>query len=357
VALDRVEMFAQGLDHPEGIAILRDGTIFVGGEAGQIYRIDGDEPPREVANVGGFVLGIAADAEGTLYACSDALHSVFRVEPSTGRVERFASGLEDRPMRAPNWPAFDADGNLFVSDSGDWRAADGLIWVVRPGGRLEVWTEQSANFPNGLAVAPDGSRLLAVESYPGRIIEIPIDDDGSAGPRRVLCELGLTVPDGIAVADDGSLIVACYRPDVIYRWDRGDGSTCSSLIRRVRSSPRLPTWRSRATTSTRSSFPTWPPGTSPAGGSACAAARSSARPPARSEGRARMDRVHADLDRDRSIDERTADLLARMTLREKVGQLSLTLLEWKAYRRTPNDVELTDEFRDEVARFDGMGTM
>jgi hypothetical protein len=26
------------------------------------------------------------------------------------------------------------------------------------------------------------------------------------------------VPDGIAVAMDGSLVLACYRPDIIYRW-------------------------------------------------------------------------------------------------------------------------------------------
>jgi gluconolactonase len=220
--LDDLEMFAQGLDHPEGIALASDGTIFVGGEAGQIYAIE-DDSPREVANTGGFVLGLAADGEGRLYACDEARRAVLRVDPARGDVEVFASGLDGREMRCPNWPAFDAHGNLYVSDSGGWDAADGLIWVIRPGGQLEVFTEQSANFPNGLAVAPDGSRIYAVESTPGRIVEIPIDDDGSAGGRRVLCELGMVVPDGIAVADDGSLVVACYRPDAIYRWSESDG--------------------------------------------------------------------------------------------------------------------------------------
>jgi gluconolactonase len=221
--LDRLEVFAEGLDHSEGIAILPEGTIYTGGEAGQIFRIGDDDAPVEVANTGGFVLGIAADAEGRLYACDDALASVLRIDPATGQVDTLATGLDDRPMHSPNWPAFDGAGNLYVSNSGGWGKAEGLIWVVRPGGRLEIWTEQSADFPNGVAVAPDGSRLYAVESNPGRIIEIPIADDGSAGRRRVLCELGLTVPDGVAVAADGSLVVACYRPDVIYRWSEGDG--------------------------------------------------------------------------------------------------------------------------------------
>jgi gluconolactonase len=223
VGLDRLEPFAHGLDHPEGIAIVPDGAIFVGGEAGQVYLVDGERAPHEVANTGGFVLGLAADGDGALYACDDARRCVFRVDPATGGVELFVSGVDGRPMRAPNWPAFDAQGNLYVSDSGEWGASDGLIWVVRPGRRLEVFSEQSVDFPNGLAVARDGSRLYAVESNPGRIVEIPIDDDGSAGERRVLCELGLVVPDGIALADDGSLVVACYRPDAIFRWDSHDG--------------------------------------------------------------------------------------------------------------------------------------
>jgi gluconolactonase len=58
---------------------------------------------------------------------------------------------------------------------------------------------------------------------PSRLVEIPIDDDGSAGRLRVLCELGWSVPDGVAVCEDGSLVIACYRPDALYRWSAGDG--------------------------------------------------------------------------------------------------------------------------------------
>jgi len=224
VGLESLEVFANGLDHAEGIAVLEDGTIYVGGEAGQVYRVEEDGSFEEVANTGGFALGLAADAEGRLYVCDNVRQAVLRVDPASGQVEVFSSGLPGRPIAVPNWGAFDGEGNYYVSDSGDWQASGGLIWVVRPGGLTEVWSEQSVNFPNGLAVAPDGSRVFVVESTPdAAIVEIPIEPDGSAGPRRILCELGLAVPDGIAVASDGSLIVACYRPDVIYRWHEDDG--------------------------------------------------------------------------------------------------------------------------------------
>jgi gluconolactonase len=233
IGLDLLEVFAEGLDHPEGIAISPDQTIYVGGEEGQVYAVDATGDPRVIANlrdhpagagVTGFVLGIAADAADRLYVCDEGSAKLFRVDPADGAVQVASAGLEGRPMRCPNWPAFDAEGNLYVSDSGGWGTGDGLIWVLRPGGRTEVWCEEAHDFPNGLALTPDGGTLFCVESVPGRIVEIPIHEDGSPGPRRVLCELGpAVVPDGVAIADDGALIVACYRPDVIYRWHPDDG--------------------------------------------------------------------------------------------------------------------------------------
>jgi len=50
------------------------------------------------------------------------------------------------------------------------------------------------------------------------MVAFDIRPDGSAGPRRVLLDLAGSVPDGLAFATDGSVVIACYRPDVLYRW-------------------------------------------------------------------------------------------------------------------------------------------
>ena len=223
VGLDRIETFAAGLDHPEGIAITPEGRIYVGGEAGQIYRIEPDDTFTEVANTGGFILGIAADAAGRIYAIDNVHKCVWRVTPETGSYDVYAQGPADRPFNVPNWGAFDVDGNYYLTDSGGWGEGNGLIWRIRPGGRADVWAPSAVDFPNGCAVPPDGHCLFYVESLPGRICRIEIADDGTAGERTVLCELGLAVPDGVAITDDGALVVACYRPDVIYRWHADDG--------------------------------------------------------------------------------------------------------------------------------------
>ncbi|MEU6347713.1 glycoside hydrolase family 3 N-terminal domain-containing protein [Streptomyces sp. NPDC047072] len=58
------------------------------------------------------------------------------------------------------------------------------------------------------------------------------------------------------------------------------------------------------------------------------------------------------------IESRVRDLLSRMTLREKVGQVNQRMYGWDAYRRTPDgDFELTDALYAETERFEGLGAL
>jgi len=58
------------------------------------------------------------------------------------------------------------------------------------------------------------------------------------------------------------------------------------------------------------------------------------------------------------VDARVRDLLSRMTLREKVGQLNQRMYGWDAYRRTPDGgFELTEALHAETDRFQGLGAL
>jgi beta-glucosidase len=57
------------------------------------------------------------------------------------------------------------------------------------------------------------------------------------------------------------------------------------------------------------------------------------------------------------IQGQVEELLSRMTLNEKVGQLNQRMYGWNAYKRVGDDIELTEEFKNEVLKFDGMGAL
>ena len=55
--------------------------------------------------------------------------------------------------------------------------------------------------------------------------------------------------------------------------------------------------------------------------------------------------------------ERAADLLSRLTLREKVGQVNQRLYGFRSYVRTGDAVELAEDFKREVERWGGLGAL
>ena len=60
---------------------------------------------------------------------------------------------------------------------------------------------------------------------------------------------------------------------------------------------------------------------------------------------------------DLSPEERAKDLLARMTVREKVGQLNQKLYGFSCYERAGDEIALTRGFRDEVKKWSGLGLL
>ncbi len=223
-----LSILASDLDHPEGVAWSPNGWIAAGGEAGQIYRIDpnaGDA--AQIADTGGFALGMAFDAADLLYVCDMGRHAVVRVDPRTGAVDDITTGYGDTPVRVPNYPVFSEDGYLFFSDSGDWAARDGLIFVRTPAGQVSIATRDAGGYANGLAINPDGSHLYVVETSIPRISRFALLGDGALGPRETVVDMPETVPDGLAFAADGTLLISCYRPDAIFLWD---GESLGTLV-------------------------------------------------------------------------------------------------------------------------------
>ena len=102
-APDNVRLLGQNLDHPEGICIGPDGTVYTGGEAGQVYRLTPEGRQEQYASTGGFLLGIALDGTGNIHACDAERRSVLRIAPDGTVIER-SRGTPERRMVLPNFP-------------------------------------------------------------------------------------------------------------------------------------------------------------------------------------------------------------------------------------------------------------
>jgi gluconolactonase len=207
--------FARGLDHPECVAIGADGSLFAGGEAGEIYRVSTDGTVTEFAKALGESGGIALDADGNLYECNLSGH-VNRITPE-GELTVYSTGTAELPAFFPNYPVFDQHGNLFFTDSGEWPKQNGRIYAVRPGGATELAFPDHLGFPNGLALDTDEGWLYVVQSNLHNVVRIRVSDGSLVGRAEIYAEFATTtVPDGIALTETRNLYVAFYEPSVIY---------------------------------------------------------------------------------------------------------------------------------------------
>jgi len=212
IPLEGFAFVADGLDHPECVATGPDGVLYAGGEAGQIYRID-DGDVHLIASTGGFILGLCLDADSNVYACDLRRHEVIRVTPS-GEMSRYGE-----PIPVPNYPVFTDDGHLFVSDSGPRWGGDGRLMRIAPDGTTAAMDVDVRAFPNGLAISPDGRWLyLVLTTLPG-VVRMRLDGHDVVGEPETIVELAQHVPDGLAFDAEGRLLISCYAPDVVYRWD------------------------------------------------------------------------------------------------------------------------------------------
>jgi len=209
IATGDLRTLVNGLDHPEGVALGPDQMLYAGGEAGQVYRIDPSAGAFEqVADTGGFVLGLCLDGQGRIYVCDSARAAILRIDPDTTRVDVYCESAGEAPLICPNWLAFAPNGDLWFSDSGREILAvrEGRLLRVPPGGGpAEVAMLPPLHFPNGLAVAEDGTVYL-LESFTPKLSSYR-----GAG-LTTIAEFPGVVPDGVALCRDGSFIVACYYP-------------------------------------------------------------------------------------------------------------------------------------------------
>ncbi len=209
------QSFAEGLDHPEGLAFDADGMLWAGGELGQIYRIDRRGRVKEIARLGGFCLGLTFSKKQELYVCNFKRKALIHLNRK-GRVLDCIEQVGSRKLMTPNFSVFDSERNLYFSDSGEWNEGNGCVYRLRANGRAEYFAGPFA-FANGMSLSADEKTLYVVQTQRDNVMRIPIRADGRAGKPQVYASGLESTPDGAALDTEGNLYVTTYATHSVYR--------------------------------------------------------------------------------------------------------------------------------------------
>lgn len=211
IPIERFEIFANGLDHPECLAFDREGWLWAGGEAGQVYRISPHGLLELVTEIGGFCGGVAwSPDDAELFVCNPR-HGIVRVN-RRGQWSVFAEGVGTQRLVCPNYGLFDRSGNYYVTDSGNWKKRNGWLLKYRSGGNGEI-VAGPFGYANGLALSADERHLYMVESDSDRVFRVNI----ASGAATVYADGVGRMPDGLALDSEGDLFASCYASDDIHR--------------------------------------------------------------------------------------------------------------------------------------------
>ena len=243
LGLDQVETAATGFKGPEGVVVDREGNVYGGGTDGVIRKLAPDGTVTECARTGGRPAGMALDQQGNLFVCDPGKAAVLKVTPD-GQVSLFADQVGDIKLTLPNFPVFDAEGNLYVSNSTDLTFGNfdklmeelrnpspkGALVRLRPDGRGEVVTT-GIYFANGTAIDPQEQAVYVLQSSQNNCIRIAMHKDGTHGSPEVFGEDLGALPDGMAFDAEEHLIITLPMVNRLVVLDPNVNHPCLLMIR------------------------------------------------------------------------------------------------------------------------------
>jgi sugar lactone lactonase YvrE len=200
-----------GLKQPESVAIGPDGKVYIS-ETGEYEKAnDGYISVLEDGKLRRFASGLD-DPHGIKWYrnhlfVSDNMGMVWRID-SQGKAERFVDAT-DFPRKVTNFNDLEIDdeGNLYLSDSGDWDGGGGAIYRITPDKQITSVITQDDDVrvvsPNGLLI--DGDRVLEVDYTTGILFRVDLK---AKALEKIIGGLGAS--DGLVRDSSGRLLVTDF---------------------------------------------------------------------------------------------------------------------------------------------------
>jgi gluconolactonase len=218
LSVDAVEIFGKGVLKAEGVVLDKQNNAFGGGRNGIIYKATPEGKVSEVCTLpaGSIPNGVTMDRQGNVVYCDLGKQAMMRVSQS-GQVSMIADRVGNLPLTMPNFATYDAEGNLYVSNSSTsdiskvltemaTPAPNGALVRIRPDGKGEI-VASGIYLANGTAIDPKEEAVYVLESTRNDCLRIAIKKDGTFGKPEIYSKDFPALPDGMAFATDGTLFV------------------------------------------------------------------------------------------------------------------------------------------------------
>jgi gluconolactonase len=216
--VEQIEVFGRGVLKAEGVVIDKQNNVFGGGRNGIIYKVAPDGKVEELVALpdGSIPNGVTMDRNGDLVYCDLGNQGVVRVTQN-GKVSLIADRVESLPLTLPNFATYDAEGNLFVSNSSTSDISKviaellnpspkGALVRIRANGKSEI-VATGIYLANGTAIDPREEAVYVLESTRFDCLRIAMKKDGTFSKPEVYSKDFPAIPDGMAFDADGNLYV------------------------------------------------------------------------------------------------------------------------------------------------------
>ncbi len=202
----------KGARVPESIAVGPDGRIYVT-EVGEYEKyFDGAVSVVDGDRIRPFVKGLndphGMDVWGDHLYVADNRGQIWKIDMQ-GNVERFADATQF-PRRVMNFNDIEIDGqgNVYVSDSGDWDGRGGAIYKISQDGKITTVLSDEDDYklvgPNGLLLEGSGS-MLVIDYVTGRLLRLNLSTKELTKVNE-----GFGYADGLAWGPDGRLYASDF---------------------------------------------------------------------------------------------------------------------------------------------------
>jgi sugar lactone lactonase YvrE len=207
---------------PEDVAIDSQDRIYGGVADGRIMRLQADGTRPEVfANTQGRPLGLVFDSSGRLIV-ADARRGLLAIDPD-GKVNTLSTEADGVPFRCTNDLDIAADGMIYFTDASSRfgltelkediveHRGNGRLLGYDPGSKITRVVLGDLYFANGVAISPDGTFLLVVDTGAYRVRRVWLN-----GPRKGQSDIFIDnlpgFPDGISSNGRGTFWLALVTP-------------------------------------------------------------------------------------------------------------------------------------------------